>query len=260
MKKTLFAALAGAAAATCTVLLVPAPEAKAACLSSNSTNNCVTFDPTTDSFVQKDFTQSVFGQILSASDNLFQLEFAALQGTPPPVAYNLTDLKLDLTFSDLGLKTFTFANAAILANDVTNTPPLSVYLSEIKSLATPSSGNTLTKALLSYTIVGNPGNTNPSSSGLVLEDVLFTGIRANDTNQTYISTDPLLSFYNNPNRVCTSPILGQCTFNAGENGYASVQPQVETSKVPGPLPILGAGVAFMSSRKLRRRIKSAARV
>ena len=46
---------------------------------------------------------------------------------------------------------------------------------------------------------------------------------------------------------------GDGAIDSFENSYR----QKEVDKVPGPLPILGAGVAFGFSRKLRRRIDGA---
>ena len=51
-------------------------------------------------------------------------------------------------------------------------------------------------------------------------------------------------------------------FDVTSQGFTSfdnsVNQRLETSSVPGPLPILGAGAAFGFSRKLRSRIKAAA--
>ncbi len=41
--------------------------------------------------------------------------------------------------------------------------------------------------------------------------------------------------------------------------YGFVGPNLATSPVPGPLPLLGAGVAFRWSRRLRRRLRRPAR-
>ncbi|MCP9932390.1 hypothetical protein KBZ08_00510 [Cyanobium sp. Candia 9D4] len=46
--------------------------------------------------------------------------------------------------------------------------------------------------------------------------------------------------------------------SANTTGSYSGQVDVSTENVPGPLPILGAGIAFGYSRRLRKRVKSAA--
>jgi hypothetical protein len=54
---------------------------------------------------------------------------------------------------------------------------------------------------------------------------------------------------------------GAFTFNdtaASGGGSWSANIDVEAEQVPGPLPILGAGVAFGYSRRLRKRVKSGA--
>ena len=71
---------------------------------------------------------------------------------------------------------------------------------------------------------------------------------------TQFATTPKLAF--NPNVTSsrfTSIVLASNT-GAGVTQFANRLEQ----KVPGPLPILGAGAAFGFSRKLRRRVNAAA--
>jgi len=47
----------------------------------------------------------------------------------------------------------------------------------------------------------------------------------------------------------------QCRLDAIQNNYTQ-----NTDRVPGPLPLLGAGAAFGFSRRIRSRIKGARQV
>lgn len=251
MLRQTFAGLAGTLALGAGIALAP-PPAQAACLSTNSTNNCVTFNPTTDSFVNKNFYQTVLGTIINAGGNL-QLAFAGLNG----IDYSLSDIKLNLEFANSGdNQIFSFPNATIIGNNPSNTPPFDVYLSSIVTKTAPN----LTNAFLTYTIAGNPAAVTPDN-GIVADDSLFTSIIANDTAITFNPTSPTVrpGGPGAPNRLCSEPsVPNGCLFAEGKNGYDSVQLQVERQQsVPGPLPILGAGVALGFSRRLRRRIVSA---
>ena len=53
----------------------------------------------------------------------------------------------------------------------------------------------------------------------------------------------------------TASIQYQSTLGSGQS-TSSLNPFTTTASVPGPLPLLGAGVAFSFSRSMRKRIKS----
>lgn len=237
-------------------------EAKAACLTGDTANNCVTFDPTTPSDVNKNFFDTTLREILTDSENVFQINFLGLND----IDLQLSDITLTFQYG-ASSQIFTYPNATILGNNNTNSPPLSpldVYISDIRSATLDPT--LLTDAFLTYTIGAiagpnlTPGNglVNPVT-GIALDDVLVTRLSANDTGESFLPGDPNVLFYGPgvpPGTLVCTEVGGPCTQGEGDNFFAGAKPQVEATKVPGPLPILGAGIAFGYSRKLRKRISS----
>jgi hypothetical protein len=81
----------------------------------------------------------------------------------------------------------------------------------------------------STTVSGTAGSTNSSSDGFTVQ-----------VSGTFDSTNPLVFQYANTT-----------------SGFQSVTFTTGVLPVPAPLPILGAGVAFRFSRRLRRRVQDA---
>jgi len=69
----------------------------------------------------------------------------------------------------------------------------------------------------------------------------------------------IISLPGTPTSVDFTNLVTVDSLKAGPNGFTNTITQAPfSSKVPGPLPLLGAGAAFGFSRKLRARIKSIA--
>ena len=115
--------------------------------------------------------------------------------------------------------------------------------------------NTLTQGLTNY-IFAEAGYAAPGSLSLIAYDALNqmletqffnppTGVNGRYTAIINRSSPDIAYFY----------ISGNDTFGVNVITIADPIAQGQTAPVPGPLPLLGAGMAFSFSRKLRRRIQ-----
>jgi hypothetical protein len=261
MRKTLFATLSTVAVTGALSVLLPPPEAKAACLTASVANNCVTFDPSTPSLVNKNVFSTTLEAITNEFSNRLQLGFIAANEKNIPLQDVLLTLKYD---GGTTTEVFGFGNVDVFGNNPTNFPPLKGWVSDIRSINPLNVPKTLTDAFLTYTIGAYGGVQNGGFPPVFLEDVLLTELAANDaappSTGTFFDPNTVNTQYYGPGStatgatiVCTGPSAG-CTVGPDTNFYTARKPQVETTKAPGPLPIFGAGMAFAYSRKLRRRI------
>lgn len=213
----LHAALAGTAALGAAVLM-PAPEAKAACLESTGTlgspgyNPCATFNPGTTSVVTdyQDFSGS-FGTPTALSP---AVQFAQ-------VSFQVSNLSTPFSFDSITLSGPGLIPSPLSFGSVNIASATSFFSSSIISLGSSLSSGNFGDYKLSFSI---PGGVVPDGSVIDLD----------------------LAF-------CSA---SNCTAGAGKQFVSSTRFGALTAEVPGPLPLMGAGVAFGFSRKLRRRIST----
>ena len=202
------------------MVVMPAPEAKAACLESTGTlgspgyNPCATFNPGTASVVTdyQDFSGS-FGTPTALSPGL---QFAQ-------VSFQVSSLSTPFSFDSVTLSGPGLSPSPLSFGSVNITSATSFFGSSIISLGSSLSSGSFGDYKLSFSI---PGSVVPDGSVIDLD----------------------LAF-------CSAP---DCTSGAGKQFVSSTRFGALTAEVPGPLPLMGAGIAFGFSRKLRRRIRQSA--
>lgn len=150
--------------------------------------------------------------------------------------------------SSTHLATFQDNGATLSTNFFFAAPPLNGPTSGFVSYELNYLG---TNSLVSFVAgtTGTPPNAPPSVSVVgedLLSNVILPSSVYSGSNSTSVSFLP-------GNK--TAKILYSWNF-AGGQSLATISSEV--SSVPGPLPILGGGVAFAFSRRLRQRIKASA--
>lgn len=121
-------------------------------------------------------------------------------------------------------------------------------------LTGPASGNVsfTATAAPSYTFLNAQGNVD-----VVDPTVTVTNTLSNLIGGSFVSTGSLVGPINfNSSTTSTNVVISWSAASGSLANNSSLL--IRTFQVPGPLPILGAATAFGFSRKLRRRIKSAA--
>jgi hypothetical protein len=113
--------------------------------------------------------------------------------------------------------------------------------------------NTLTQGLTNY-IFAEAGNAAPGSLSLIAYDALNQMLETQFFNPPTGSNGRYTAIINRTSPdIAYFSISGSDTF--GVNIITIADPITQGQPVPGPLPLLGAGMAFSFSRKLRSRIK-----
>lgn len=198
------------AAAAGSIALLPAPEAKAACIGGDSV--CTTFDPSTIS--NPTAIGGFDGSLTLASGqqlNRFRIRF----------------------------KIANYIGAGFTLDNI--------FLS--------GDGITGSKAVPSVNIPANGGSGTTSSSYVILDTALTNGMTLNYNNSAITFRIPVGL---NASTSITSELFYASTSetdNVPDNSLTSGSDFTTIATVvPGPLPLLGAGVAFAYSRKLRRRL------
>jgi hypothetical protein len=215
-RSTLQAVLFGAAAVGA-VALMPAPEAKAACLPTDPSNTCTTFDPTTPS--NPTGVTGFDGSLTVATGqqlNRFRVNFyiAGYVGA----GFDITNIAV----TGNGITTSLSVPFVSVAANGLGSPFVSSYVNLNTSLTTGSTLN-FAQSSISFTI---PAGLNQGSS---ITAELF-----------YASTAE----------------TGGVPANSITSGN-DFTTTAASAPVPAPLPLLGAGAAFGFSRKIRRRISRA---
>ena len=114
--------------------------------------------------------------------------------------------------------------------------------------------NTLTQGLTNY-IFAEAGNAAPGSLSLIAYDALNQMLETQFFNPPTGSNGRYTAIINRTSPdIAYFSISGSDTF--GVNIITIADPITQGQPVPGPLPLLGAGMAFSFSRKLRSRIKA----
>jgi hypothetical protein len=119
--------------------------------------------------------------------------------------------------------------------------------------------STFTGSTSNIPLTGNPVST-PFIANILPASGSYSGTFNSITPtgiQAYFAGTPTVSVYN-PNFAFTPPAggFGSSALTLSGPMYLTYEYETGTSTVPGPLPIVGAGLAFGFSRKLRRRIQS----
>ena len=180
----------------------------------------------------------------------------------------------DQTIGDLVFSNFSFAGFAAGGNTFTITNPapgtsgsvsLNFAPSDLTASTTGSfgynisllSGRTFAVAesnITGATLGGGSYSTSLSSSGLIAPANSANG---NSPGSTSSFNSGLTSQVFTQSFVFTA-VNGGGQIDTLSNLGAAIGTTSQGTKVPGPLPVLGAGAAFGFSRKLRNRIKQAA--
>lgn len=202
------------------------PASKAACLTSDligSATDCATFEA----------GSTATAKVFWASPN---------NTTPNPNTYwqigGTTSASSPITLTNLK-----FSNS--------QSGPFNTLLSG--SLALGANG------VMSYSAIQGPTGSatspNPLGTPFWVQYDIPAGLAAGETVSVRLAS-------NNDN---AQNVSGDLTTASGNNFYtdirintAALAPNPSSSAVPGPLPLLGAAAAFSASRRLRRRIGSAA--
>jgi hypothetical protein len=212
-KKLSIAGLVVAAAASSAFAFGAAP-AKAACLPSDPSATCSTFDPSTASKVGN---------------------YAGFTGTlTPPPSSPLAQARVQFSFVGTWNTSFNISGISLQGDGITG----SLSFSDVTVSSSPSafSSNTTAWVNLSTTIASVDFAANPLSklsftipAGAATSGATITArIQYQDAAETQLLTSG-------------GNILSAATGGGGAG-------------VPGPLPLLGAGAAFGFSRSMRRRI------
>jgi hypothetical protein len=204
----------------CLALAVPG-EAKAACLNPITGNNCSKFDSATGNSFSFDVFSSSFSNATSGGTGAVQVIF---DGESAGRTFNYTGVTLTLGKTGSPDQIINIPNSSFAGNGT----------SARSFFGAPTGVNFfgVTSAVLSGVFSTTSPTTSPST-------IFEAGIRFNS------------------NGAATDGVLDSGGFSApsGEvtqvSIYAGAQPTV-----PGPLPVLGAGMAFGFSRKLRKRISA----
>ena len=202
----------------CLALAVPG-EARAACVNPTVGNNCQNFNsPGSNSFSYNVWS----GAMQTASGALngrFQVVF---DGSPANQVFNYTGVTLLLSDGGSNTQTVNISDSSFTAN---GTVDVSAFTS-----ATAFNFSGVTSAVLS-------GVFSTTSPTLVPSTIFEAGLRFNTTGAN------TLGFLDG----------GAPNAPQGQNSLSSTYAE---QGVPGPLPVLGAGMAFGFSRKLRKRISA----
>ena len=201
----------------CLALAVPG-EARAACVNPTVGNNCQNFNSPGSNSFSYDVWSGAMQTASGAFNPAFQIVF---DGSPANQVFNYTGVQLLLSDGQL-TQTVTIADNSFTAN---GTVDVSAFTSP-----TAFSFGGVTSAVLS-------GVFSTTSPTLVPSTIFEAGVRFNNTGA---NTAGFLDFGGN-----NGP--------SGQNSQSSIYASQE---VPGPLPVLGAGMAFGLSRKLRKRISA----
>jgi hypothetical protein len=208
------ACLIGAAAAG-SMALMPAPQAKAACLPNDAL--CTSFDPASPSNVSN---RSGFTGSFDPED---------------PFLYS--QIRVGFLVSGMGANpNLTLSNISLTGNGITSSLNLGNYTINSNSFATnstswfdldtPVGAYNFVNSTISFTI---PGGQVPAGA------VLQARLQVRDEDDTQLNTS---------------------TGNFSTTAIDS--PPDPPESVPGPVPVVGACVAFAMSRRLRRRIAHSA--
>lgn len=200
-------------------ILIPQGDARAACVDNGllPNNNCEDFNTPSDN----QFFYNVFvGGLGTASQFSAGSVQVVLDGAPALQAFTVTDLTLTIQGVSKNLGTVSFNSNGASGPS---------WSSSIFNIDTEFTGSVITTAVLSGTLSA----TAPSVG------TIFEG-----------------GIYYNSNAATSSGLLDIGIAGGAAKGSSLYQSSYDPTAVPGPLPVLGAGVAFGFSRRLRRRISS----
>ncbi len=148
----------------------------------------------------------------------------------PPSSYDLSKVRAQFAVSNYTGAGFTLTGISLTGQGISTTLPLA-------NLAIPGNSAPGTPFLTSFSnldsSISNPTLFN--FSGSTISFTIPTGLNLGTT--------------------ITASIQYQSADGSGQS-TTSGNPFITTASVPGPLPLLGAGVAFSFSRSMRKRIKS----
>jgi hypothetical protein len=225
-KKRSIAGLVAAAAASSAFAFGTAP-AKAACLTSTGTagipgyNPCVTFDNTATSVV--DYQGFAGGGAGIDPKALFAKVGFRFSNFTPNI--NLTNIKLA---GDGILSTLNFGNLSVTSNT-------SFFETSTIALNNPATGLgtfAFTNSKLSFDFPGGLASASPAGS---------ISLRV-----TYCTL-----------ANCTQPD-GENVIQNQRNNQMTFSPSTSPTRTPGPLPIVGAAVAFAQARRIRKSLIASA--
>lgn len=211
--------------AACLALGVSQGEARAACIDTlaSTATNCELFDSSAGNTFSLDLFSAPLGTASAQAGGQFQL---VLDGLLANQNFSFTGLQLAL-IGGSGSTTVNLGSGTFTANNIGDPS----YFSTAASFSSLGIG-TITSAVLTGTF----GVTAPVTGAP--PTTFFAGLRFNSSGA---NTGGLLNVTG----------IGGGGVAFGENTLGS-----EFTNVPGPLPVLGAGVAFGFSRRLRKRISA----
>ena len=210
------AAVLAAAVSSLALAVSDAPHAQAACLPSNPSSTCLTFDPSSASTL--------------ANRTGFFGEFTPDVVIDPDNRYNRA--RVQFKFTGSWTTPFTLSGIAITGDGITSSLSFGT-----ETITTPTA------------------DFDDNSTSWLNLDSLVSVLNFSNSSISYVIPADAAGIGSSIEARIEYRSVNAAQQNASTTN--SISTAVSLNTVPGPLPLAGAGVAFATSRQLRRRLRAA---